>query len=92
MTTKKYSINLKKKVHQKKQRLFFFIAGFLCYSNSSYAVFPDGRFLLDAGRGILPLPVCCEKVQYYRDDAHVLRHIMGYSLFISLELFVPYRF
>ena len=30
--------------------------------SSSYAVFPDGRFLLDAGRGNLSLPACCESL------------------------------
>ena len=30
--------------------------------SSSYAVFPDGRFLLDAGRGNLSLPSCCESL------------------------------
>ena len=37
-------------------------AGCLCHSSSFYAVFSDGRFLLDAGRGNLSLPVCCKSL------------------------------
>ena len=37
-------------------------AGCVCHSSSYYAVFSDGRFLLDAGRGNLSLPVCCKSL------------------------------
>ena len=37
-------------------------AGCLCHSSSYYAVFSYGRFLLDAGRGNLSLPVCCKSL------------------------------
>ena len=52
--------------------------GYLCHSGSSNAIFPDGRLLLDARRGNLPLPVCCESLQHQHQDAHVSRHLMGY--------------
>ena len=37
-------------------------AGCVCHSSSYYAVFSDGRFLLDAGRGNLSLSVCCKSL------------------------------
>ena len=40
----------------------FLCAGCVCHSSSYYAVFSDGRFLLDAGRGNLSLPVCCKSL------------------------------
>ena len=52
--------------------------GYLCHSGSSNAIFPDGRLLLDARRGNLPLPVCCESLQHQHQDAHVSCHFMGY--------------
>ena len=45
-----------------KKTLFFSLAGSLCPSSSFHAVFPDGRFLLDAGGGNLFLSVCCESL------------------------------
>ena len=37
-------------------------AGSVCHSSSYYAVFSDGRFLLDARRGNLSLSVCCKSL------------------------------
>ena len=50
-------------------------------------MFPDGFVLLDAGGGILPLPLCGESLQHHRKDAHVSRHVMGYFHFTCFELF-----
>ena len=52
--------------------------GYLCHSGSSDAIFPDGRLLLDARWGNLPLPLCCESLQHQHQDAHVSCHFMGY--------------
>ena len=62
----------------KQKKNTFPFAGCLYRSSSSHAVFPDGCLLLDAGRGNLPLPVCCESLQHQHQDAHVSRHLMGY--------------
>ena len=62
----------------KQKKNIFPFAGCLYRSSSSDAVFPDGCLLLDAGRGNLPLPVCCESLQHQHQDAHVSRHLMGY--------------
>ena len=61
--------------------------GCLCHSGSSNALFPNGRFLLDACRGNPSLPVCCESFQHQDQDAHVSRHFMGYFDF-SVELII----
>ena len=45
---------------------YLFLAGCLCSCGSSYAVFPDGQFLLDACRGDLYLLICCKGLQHYR--------------------------
>ena len=37
-------------------------AGSVCHSSSYYAVFSDGRFLLDARRGNLSLSICCKSL------------------------------
>ena len=42
---------------------YLFLAGYLCSCGSSYAVFPDGQFLLDACRGDLYLFICCKGLQ-----------------------------
>ena len=57
------------------------------YSSSLHAIFPDGFVLLDAGGGILPLPLCGESLQHHRKDAHVSRHVLGYFHFTCFELF-----
>ncbi|RMX42503.1 hypothetical protein pdam_00024906, partial [Pocillopora damicornis] len=51
----------------------------LPYSGSPYAVFFDGCLLLDAGRGNLPLPVCCESLQRWRQIKNVPWNFMGPS-------------
>ena len=43
-------------------RKLFLFTGCLCYNSSSDAVFLDGRFLLDADRGNLSLPLRCESL------------------------------
>ena len=43
---------------------YLFLAGCLCSCGSSYAVFPDGQFLLDACRGDLYLFICCKGLQH----------------------------
>ena len=43
---------------------YLFLAGCLCSCGSSYAVFPDGQFLLDACRGDLYLLICCKGLQH----------------------------
>ena len=68
----------KQKKNKKQKKNIFPFAGCLYRSSSSDAVFPDGCLLLDAGRGNLPLPVCCESLQHQHQDAHVSRHLMGY--------------
>ena len=55
------------KLETKKKWIFWSFLSFLLqtsvyYISSSYAVFPDGRFLLDAGRGNLSLPSCCKSL------------------------------
>ena len=45
-------------------RKLFLFTGCLCYSSSSDAVFLDGRFLLDADRGNLSLPLRRESLQH----------------------------
>ena len=47
------------------------------YCSGSYAVFSDGSFLLDAGRGNLPLLVCCQGLQHQQQDGHISRRVMG---------------
>ena len=61
--------------------------GCLCHSGSSNALFPNGRFLLDARRGNPSLPVCCESFQHQHQDAHVSRHFMGHFYF-SVEFII----
>ena len=61
--------------------------GCLCHSGSSNALFPNGRFLLDARRGNPSLPVCCKSFQHQHQDAHVSSHFMGYFDF-SVEFII----
>ena len=50
--------------HSQQHVVSFSLVGCLYHSSSSYAVFSDGRFLLDAGRRNLSLPVCCKGLQH----------------------------
>ena len=45
-------------------RKLFLFTGYLCYNSSSDALFLDGRFLLDANRGNISLPLRCESLQH----------------------------
>ena len=56
---------------------YLFLAGCLCSCGSSYAVFPDGQFLLDACRGDLYLLICCKGLQHYRQNASLSWILLG---------------
>ena len=56
---------------------FPFSSGRLRYSGGPYAVLFDGRLLLDAGRGNLPLPVYCKGLQRWQQVKNVPWNFMG---------------
>ena len=56
---------------------FPFSPGRLRYSGGPYAVLFDGRLLLDAGRGNLPLPVYCKGLQRWQQVKNVPWNFMG---------------
>ena len=56
---------------------FLFSPGRLRYSGGPYAVLFDGRLLLDAGRGNLPLPVYCKGLQRWQQVKNVPWNFMG---------------
>ena len=56
---------------------FLFSPGKLRYSGGPYAVLFDGRLLLDAGRGNLPLPVYCKGLQRWQQVKNVPWNFMG---------------
>ena len=58
---------------------YLFLAGCLCSCGSSYAVFPDGQFLLDACRGDLYLLICCKGLQNYRQNASLSWILLGWG-------------
>ena len=60
-----------------KKKSSYYFTGRLCCCSGSRAVFPDGSFLLDAGRGNLPLLVCCQGLQHQQQDEQISRRVMG---------------
>ena len=59
---------------------YLFLAGCLCSCGSSYAVFPDGQFLLDACRGDLYLFICCKGLQHYRQNVSLSWLLLGWGI------------
>ena len=58
---------------------YLFLAGCLCSCGSSYAVFSNGQFLMDACRRDLYLLICCKILQHYRQNASLSWILPGWG-------------
>ena len=70
------------KYHLTGELLHFYGLSFPCRLpiSSSYAVFPDGQFLLDACRGDLYLFICCKGLQHYRQNVSLSWLLLGWGM------------